>query len=617
MHLGRLSLHSEPYGSTGNIGENFRRLLGAPAHGPLQILIREAGQNIADATKLGSGPEVVIRIRALTDAQTAALREQILADLPPEPSSRAGILEFLDRQYPVVMEICDFGTTGLGGPTRADTIPLGTESTDFIDFLRNIGTPRDSVHGGGTYGFGKVALYRASRCGTILVDSLVADGGSGSQRLIGCHIGASFDIPDNEMLRRFTGRHWWGIPDAADGTINPVLDDDARALAEALGFLPRTGGRSGTSIMILDFDLQGEDMEIVGRRAAEALLWNFWPRMMRDTGPERRFKCRVEVQGKPVEVPRPEDFSPLDLFSKAMQAARKGKGNDVRGIASQKPIKQLGNLAIERGLRTQRRHLVSGDSLFPGVCHHIAVMRPVELVVKYLPGAALPDERLEWAGVFIASDEDEVERAFAESEPPAHDDWMPDGLPKGRAKTYVNVALRELKRYAFEMGDVAQGQPAHTSSGPPLARAAGRLGAVLDGSPGDGAGRKRAGRSGSRSRPARARATRPLFVRLEEDAGGRGRVAVFETEVRQDGRRTGMVLQAEPSVVLDGAAAGRVDGIGLRPVVTAIRGPEPRLSGEDGQVAINGAEGRFEICVRFDPESAVTVEAAVLRGSAS
>ena len=79
-------------------------------------------------------------------------------------------------------------------------------------------------------------------------------------------------------------------------------------------------------------------------------------------------------------------------------------------------------------------------------------MRPVELIVKYLEGHPLPDERLEWAGVFVASGEDEVERAFAESEPPAHDDWKPNNLPKGRTKTYVNVALTRLKEAASEMG---------------------------------------------------------------------------------------------------------------------------------------------------------------------
>ena len=100
-------------------------------------------------------------------------------------------------------------------------------------------------------------------------------------------------------------------------------------------------------------------------------------------------------------------------------------------------------------------------------------MRPVELVVKYLEGAALPDERLEWGGVFIASSEDDVERAFADSEPPAHDDWVPDSLSVRSAKTFVNVALRELNSHAFEMGGSPLGQDAFSASDLSLARGCG------------------------------------------------------------------------------------------------------------------------------------------------
>jgi hypothetical protein len=611
----RLALQSEPYGSTGNIGENFRKLLGAPALDPLQTVIREAVQNIADASKLGTGPVIILRIRALTAAQARTMRECVLGDLPKEPHSRERILAFLDREEPVVMEICDFGTTGLGGPTRADRIPVGTASTDFIDFLRNVGSPRDTAHGGGTYGFGKVALYRASRCSAILVDSLVAGGGPDSRRVIGCHVGGSFEVPENGLRRRYTGRHWWGIREPGDGIVDPVTGEDAATLADALGFLPRNDRQSGTSIMILDFDLQDEGRDIVGQRVVEALLWNFWPRMMRDTDPGRRFTCRVEIDGVPRDIPRPEEFAPLDLFAKAMRAARSGEGNDVRSIRSQRPARHLGNLSIEKGLRTPRRHLVESDSLFPGVCHHIALMRPVELVVKYLDGTPLPDERLEWAGVFIADGEDEVERAFADSEPPAHDDWIPDNLPKGWAKTFVNVTLRELRRHAFEMGTPAQRQASETASGVPLARVAGRLGAALEGTAGVGAGMTRGRGNGGGGRPARARATRPRFVRLERDR--EGSVAIFSTVVRQDAKRSGVALRAQAAVALDGTAASNIDDFVGRPRVIGIRASGSDTSCGGPRIPIDGGEGQYEILVRMPRDCAVTVDVEVLPGEGS
>ncbi len=452
MKTERLSLQSERYSSTGNIGENFQRLLGAPSLDPLQTVIREAVQNIADASTLGVGPEIQIRLRRLTHEQRKILESQVVSVIPPQPRSRKFLTSMLSRNNLTVLEICDFETIGLGGPTRADRIPVGEDCTDFIDFLRNIGTARDTEQGGGTYGFGKVALYRASSCSTILVDTLPHGLGPKGRRLIGCHVGQSFEEPDNGMLCRFTGRHWWGVPDPEDGVVDPVTGSAAKDLALNLGFPERKGGQSGTSIMILDFDANDEDLDLVGSRVVEGLLWNFWPRMMRDCPPEKRFRCRVEVDGSSLTIPPPEDFPPLDLFSKAMQGIRSGAGSDVRMIRSQRPAQVLGNLAIERGLRAQRRPLVEDGSLFKPVAHHIALMRPIELVVKYLEGTPLPDDRLEWAGVFVASSEDEVERAFAESEPPAHDDWIPNNFPRGRAKSFVTIALKKTEGHCVRNG---------------------------------------------------------------------------------------------------------------------------------------------------------------------
>ncbi len=601
-----LHLHSEPYGSTGNIGENFRRLLGAPSLDPLQTVIRESVQNIADAAKLGTGPEILIRIRTLGATQRNVLRDQVLSELPQDTTSRQQIRSALEADPLVVLEICDFKTVGLGGPTRSDRIPVGTEQTDFIDFLRNIGTPRDTEHGGGTYGFGKVALYRASSCSTIIVDTLPHDAGPGGRRLIGCHVGRSFEIPEDGMLRRFTGRHWWGIRDPEDGIVDPLTGPDADELANALGFPDRRHRGSGTSIMIVGFRSEDDDLRIAANRIVESLLWNFWPRMMEDVPASRRFRCTVMLENEEIPVPAPETLAPFDLFCKAMRAARLREGNDVRRIKAQKPAKFLGMLAIEKGLRSPRRPLVPTGSLVPAQLRHIALMRPVELVVKYLEGQPLPDERLEWAGVFLASDEDEVERAFADSEPPAHDDWVPDNLPKGHGKRYVNIALRRLREAAAEMGLQPAKPAGGESDGPPLARLAGRLGAVLEDVAGDGAGKRRSMGGGARSRPRRARASRPLFERLE--AGEAGTIAMFSTEVTQDPKRSGTTLQASASIAIEGTGVKRAGEDAPVPEVLSITWIDGGKTSPGDMFDLAGREGRFEIAVRVPDDCAVTAE---------
>ena len=607
MNGERLSLYSEPYGSTGNIGENLQRLLGTHSLDPLQTVVREAVQNIADAAKLGVGPEIEIRLRQLTSSQQRVLASRVVRGPLQEPRSDERVNTMRSRKRLVVMEISDFGTIGLGGPTRADRIPAGVTHTDFIDFLRNVGTPRDTRHGGGTYGFGKVALFRASKCSTIVVDSLPHGLECDGRRLIGCHLGPSYEMVEDGMRSRFTGRHWWGMPDPDDGIVDPLTGDAAAALASELGLPHRDSDRPGTSVMILDFETGGEDLDLVGNRVVEGLLWSFWPRMMRDTPADMRFTCRVEVDGSSLSIPYPEDFPPLDLFCKAMRAVREKAGNDVRPISSLRPQKALGTLAMERGLRAPRRPLVEGESLFPATSRHIALMRPVELVVKYLEGTPLPDERLEWAGVFVTSREDEVERAFADSEPPAHDDWKPDNFPRGRAKTYVNVALRRLKQAASAIGHAGAGHPPVATGGPPLAHVARRLGSVLEGA---GSTRKRTRRGGGGARPVRARATRPVFERLELLESER--VAVFSTEVNQDARGTGSCLSARAAVAIEGSGTIKVDDDFEQPTVVSIRSVDGNLSVTGGDLELAGAGGSFEIHVLVPENCAVTVDAKVL-----
>ena len=248
--------------------------------------------------------------------------------------------------------------------------------------------------------------------------------------------------------------------------------------------------------------------------------------------------------------------------------------------------------------------------MFPETARHIALMRPIELVVKYLEGQALPDEQLEWAGVFVTSREDEVERAFAYSEPPAHDDWIPANFPRGKEKSYVNIALNRLKHAASEMGEIAPGHTADTEAGPPLGRLGARLGSVLEGVGGDGAGKRRRNGPGRRRRPQRAKATRPTFERLE--SSGEGTVAVFSTDVSQDADRTGVTLVTQPAVAVEGSTVNRKENDIEQPVVLAIRTKDGKRSATGGRLELSGDEGTFEISVLVRGDCAVTVDAQVL-----
>lgn len=556
--MSRLQLYSEPFAKTGNMAaEGFKRLLGRPTLGLLQTLIREGIQNVLDAAQDESGPTVLIRLRTLSPEQQDALSNALLPDRPLGDATRADIDASLAKTALRVLELCDFGTEGLSGPTRADAPHEAGKPLNFVNFLRNVGAARDTHHGGGTYGYGKSSLYAMSKCSTIIVDSQTRNGSRPERRLMGCHLGAAFDATsDQGERRRFTGRHWWGVLDGAD-SVEPAIGDSATELAALIGMPARDVTQTGTSILIIDPVLGDEDMRSTVDDVVETVLWNFWPRMSASTPKRRKLTVEVELEGERIPVPAPEDFPPLDLFSAAMAEHRSG-GSDLQPIRCERPRKLLGNLVIKKGLRADRRGAAARDgSLVPRQSSHIALMRPVELVVRYIEGEPLPDRRFDWAGVFICSDNDEVEDAFALAEPPAHDDWIPDNLPKGNAKTFVRVALKRLNEIARPYSSQSVPLLVPAEKAPSLAATAARIGTFLDRVSATGPGRP-----GRKQTPPSARKalaiSPPRFLGLQLSAGGRP-MAKFSAEVQNDASDRELHVVAEPYLVVDGGSTGADD----------------------------------------------------------
>jgi hypothetical protein len=545
-----LRLQSEQYSPSGNMAaDGFKKLLGTPTLDLLRVLVREAIQNSCDAAKYHA-PQVRFRLRELTAVQAEFLDTCVFAEIPESGHSKEQFEAFKSREKRWVLEICDFGTTGLTGPVRADRIPEDCDDTDFVDFARNIGSRRNTHEGGGTYGYGKSSLYLASACSSILIDSCTVYQGENVRRILGCHLGEAFESADGSgYLKRYTGRHWWGVV-ADDGVADPVEGEAAVSIADRLGICPRSSNDIGTTIAILDpCFLQGEEPEsadVIIRLIYESVLWFFWPRMMRTTEAPKKLIVKVELNGQTYSLIAPEDYPPLDLYCAAMNKLR--NGGDAVPVWSQRPKQLLGRYATSLGMSAKRIKTVPRDkSIIPKYAHHIALMRPVELVVKYLPGEPMTDDRFEWAGVFIC--DHSVEAAFAAAEPPAHDDWVADNLPKGHNRTFVNVALRELNKLAFSGGRQA-GISSSAEEGPSMAKVSGLLGQFL-GKVADGG----ATASIKRTTPAKKKA-RKISVTHPEPAGlelvdGK-RVALFRLNVINGDEL--MKLEFTPSIAMDGGA---------------------------------------------------------------
>ena len=622
----RFSLHlwSEPFRASGGVAAHgVKNALGRP-HMPLPtLLVREAVQNSWDAgIPTGTRP-----VRFSLDG--GLLKDYALRNLRralcDSPSPGLELRTILARDEVPVLFVSDRGTTGLGGPTRAD---IHTDSShDFVDFLRNVGQPPDKERGGGTYGYGKAVLYLASSASTIVVWSRCRWEGKIESRLIGVGLGDPYDQPGAAGIDlNYTGRHWWGIADEEVGA-EPLLDQAADEAAEMLGFPPFEDGELGTTVMIVGADLGTDCLREGLQHAAESILWHCWPKMILRDGadvPDMEFSVRHD--GEDIVIPPPESHPVIAPFVDAFRLAEGsiesvGILSRTHEIRCERPRQSLGQLGL---VIASQRPLAGKEcgSEFDGSPHHIALMRAPGLVVTYLEGPDSPVPDTSWAGVFIA--DDAVDRAFAKAEPPSHDEWSPDLLPTGHEKRFVNVGLRRLKEFAkaFTQPGAGSDPDQEVLS---LGAIAGALGGLLVDQSGPGAWNPPAPTSndptvdlGERGRQSGLRSRRPRRPRITADAGilvVEGDKVVLRVPFTVDGPVGRVRLKAVASVTTDGGMGVEQEGpLGAaRPQVDRWE-IDDRVLDEVQPILELGSslEGTVFIEVPVDAEISVTLKVEVL-----
>jgi hypothetical protein len=497
----QLERYSEHYQPTGGLAaEGVLNQLGRPSIEPLEVLVREAVQNCWDAGRR-DGPVVVeFGFRTLTNGMAKTLRRRILPDPPPSHPLSESLGERPDLLY-----IADFGTTGLGGPTRADAEANG--ATDFIDFVRNVGQPPDKELGGGSFGYGKAAFYLASRARTIVVDTYCSV--EQERRLIAYGLGEHYRADGVA----FTGRHWWGVP--LDGVPEPAKGAEAEELAASLGLPPRDGGRYGTTVALVDpwLAAAGSEERLSPREAlefiGECLLWNFWPKMMMASTTPAAMEFKLLDEGDEVPLADPRTHPRLAPFVEAMDLLRDGQEvvaddpfslrNDLRSL---RPSRLLGTLAIRQTATAVQEEpsglLTCGAASTEEGLHHVALMRTPELVVNYRSGPAYPMAGRGYAGVFRCNTE--LDEVFRRSEPPTHDAWIPQALPEREERVFVNVALDRIDRTLREMTAAIVDPAAAAGASIPVGRFADNLASLMPSLSGPGARRASVAPSGSKGR---------------------------------------------------------------------------------------------------------------------
>lgn len=430
---------AKPFGPGDIAGDGTKKLLGTSV-APASLLLRETAQNSWDARRHEGIPEYQMRFRTLDEKGMRVLRRQVFTKTPAGVG--ADLARALRGPSMRVIEIHDRGTMGLGGPTRNDSMVVAGRTTNYRDFVLTVGAPRDQKYGGGTYGFGKTSAFRASKYGTIIVWTRIEPSrGQFEQRLIAIAVNESFDFGGG----RFTGQQWWGRSSAGQGLIQvePILDEDARELGEALFERGFSDDETGTSIMVLAPEFhEGRDTFV--KEVARAVTENLWPKLIEGQADARRMRIGLVVDGQTIAIQGAKDSAVIAAKQECLavvrqlQAGQESTNRFVEDfeIRCGSPKRRIGHLAL--------RACVSppGDP-FKDAENVVTLMRSgAELVVDEQAYPTFDNGRGEWVGVF--KPDLEMDDAFAAAEPPTHDAWSPTAL-RGHSKTFVNVGLKRIR----------------------------------------------------------------------------------------------------------------------------------------------------------------------------
>lgn len=570
-----LDLQAEAYVATGNIAsEGMRNQLGRPRVDRLALLVREATQNTWDA-KAANADRVRfgMAVHELSPNQCRVLRDVVFRETPPPGAVAQGRTDDLGQSVrhpqdaiasgePVrMLLVYDRGTTGLGGPTRANQFSAGSDARDFVDFFRNVGTPPDTAQGGGTFGYGKAALYLASSAQTILVHTRARVNGTPTSRFMVS--GLSNRYAHAQQL--FTGRHWWGRR-AADGIVDPVDSAEADELAHALGFPPIDGDECGTTIGILapDFDLWDGDPQKAIEYVRLQLLHNFWPKLIPWPG-EAIARMQIEAgwNGRIEPIPNPTDVFPYSAFVPMLEAARGSEVEDSEEgrLYCLRPKRLLGRFAVEKTMVSASpleawREWESFDGILDRL-HHVALLRRPEQVVTYHAGPPLPIDEVGYAGIFLAGAE--LDRVYAGAEPPTHDSWNPEILNDKQAKTFVRTTFKRLRERLADLARPQRGFEVEMKPGAKLARLADRMGQVLIGVGGERPTEKIVTDNGNEPGVKKSRNRASVRLRegsLLENVDGR-LTRVFTFDVAHAKGRSFTRIEAEPMSALLGGGLER------------------------------------------------------------
>lgn len=418
----------------------------------LQIFVREILQNALDNNSTDDTPvRVSFEITYLLGDEKRRFLEELRWDqlAPHLHASRERMIkkrggsnlsppkEISDPDIPLkLLHIHDDDTKGLIG---AET-PVEAEETQgphcFVGLCRNIGdNQKDGDTSGGTNGFGKTVLWKASRMGTVLFYSRLKNPYKNhTRRFFGQTRLEAYFIDKTPC----SGVGYCGVPH--NNLTNSMYDEDADNKAKKLLFKERGEGQYGTSMLIVDFDDPDcddniEQPETTATAMISAAEEYFWPAII-----DGRLSVRCgyeENETKEWIDAGPHNRKELASFIKAYQAIKGNRAKedyiavdcfDVTIPAGPSQYEYDANAKIFIGIKKEmeessgdkyrnRTALIRGAGMVVGYAKTTRAIGGEEFSAVVVAGRACPGED---------NSNKRSEKLLAYSEPVTHDTWKPD-----------------------------------------------------------------------------------------------------------------------------------------------------------------------------------------------
>ncbi len=433
--------------SFGNMDASaFRKLMMVQELAAEELLAREVIQNSSDAASTlrreSKNERIPFRMEFLfRQLEGSAKRSFIdathLSDLFNRGikvgSEKLGINSEVDLgkilgQGPLeILEMSDYGARGLKGS------PKSMKKSAYYNCLLTIAASKNKEgNSGGSYGFGKSAFINGSKIGVVFAYSCFAPTSkedAATRRFGGVVYWNDHEF--NESPEGFTGLGAFGDPNNQCNWLDsPFEDADADALAESCGLIVRDPSNVdtwGTSIVVLCPSVEPEDL-------VPAIERYWWPALV---GAQPKMKVRVTGYDGKLKQISPKQNPSLKNFIRGFDLA-------TTDLIAAQPYELKKEITSESG----SLHLgIFAGVADPATCFdpkrsdgtskesQVCLVRSPLMVVKYLDYGRGASSAPFVDGIFVASDDAQIEKLLQAAEPATHDYWWPKGTsPKASMK---------------------------------------------------------------------------------------------------------------------------------------------------------------------------------------